>query len=412
MKAAGIIAEYNPFHNGHQYHMDEVKKQTGADYIIVVLSGNFTQRGGPAMIHKYARAKMALLAGADLVLELPLYYSCGSAEYFAEGAVSLLRKTGVVSAVGFGSECGDLDCLCRLASLFNEEPQPYRDALKDALRGGKTYPQARQAAVAACLPEYARTDRLLTSPNNILGIEYCRAIERRGSMISPFTVKRKGDGYHEAGLSSETSSALALRTALSDGGRLEALKGRVPGSIYGVLEENWGKTFPIFDRSLSPLMQYKLLLNAPEGFSGYVDISHELSDRIKNLLPSYQNYAQFVNLLKTKDITYTRVSRSLIHILLNMRKEKLERYINMDYTPYARILGLRKSSAKLLNAIKNNSEIPLLSKLADAKGLLSGDEYGMLLDDVNASHIYNSLITAKYGTVMKNEFSQEIQIVP
>ena len=245
MLVNAIIAEYNPFHNGHKYQLDTCKAQTGADYTIVVMSGDFTQRGAPALLPKHERARMALSAGADLVLELPLYYACGSAEYFANGAVSLLDKLGVVNFLSFGSENGDVKKLTEIAELLQNEPPAYREVLKQALKKGMTYPQARREALLSCFPRpasladradgsctdtaddsypdtaesslQAALDALLSAPNNILGIEYCRALLMRKSTITPFTIQRLGAAYHASSLSQSelNASALAIRTALS-----------------------------------------------------------------------------------------------------------------------------------------------------------------------------------------------------
>lgn len=408
MQVAGIIAEYNPFHNGHKYHLDAVRRQSNADYIIVVMSGDFTQRGAPALIHKYARAEMALSNGADLVLELPLYYACGSAEYFAGGAVALLDKLGVVNTLGFGSECGDIQQLLSLASFLNEETLPYQEALKKNLKAGKSYPLARQAALSAASSGEAA---LLSSPNNILGVEYCRALQKRGSLIHPITVTRIGSAYHESALGSIHSSALAIRNSLAEGADLSALRKHLPESVSHLLSREAGKTFPLFDHDFSALLHYKLILDSQKGYAQYVDVSQELSDRIQNHLHEFTSFQQFCSLIKTRDMTYTRVSRCLMHILLDLKKTTLAEAIDSDYVPYARILGFKKKSAALFTALKKNSSIPLLSKLSDASANLSAAEYRLLLADMQAAHIYHAAIANKFHTVMKPEPAQEIRIL-
>lgn len=240
MKVTGIIAEYNPFHNGHKYHIEKAKELTGADYVIVVMSGNFTQRGIPAFTDKYTRTRMALSCGADLVLELPLYYAAGSAEYFATGAVSLLDRLGVVDSLCFGSECGNIDALMHVASVLYNEPDSYKKLLQDALKSGQNYPAARHNALlqylsmqpserdavngnaidcdtvaCAAITDVTDYEQILSSPNNILGIEYCKALLKLNSSITPYTIRREGGGYNDDTLSAVNSSALAIRTALS-----------------------------------------------------------------------------------------------------------------------------------------------------------------------------------------------------
>lgn len=411
MHVTGIIAEYNPFHNGHKYHLDTIRLKSGADYVIVVMSGDFTQRGAPALIHKYARAEMALLNGADLVLELPVCCACASAEYFAGGAVSLLDKLGVVNTLGFGSESGDIGRITALAAFLNEEPLSYQEALRQFLKSGMSFPLARQTALASLSSCAAADAGLLASPNNILGIEYCRALLKRGSMINPITIERIGSKYHEAKLAADCSSALAIRTRLLEGAGLSSLKEQLPASVSALLSGQMHKTSPLFDNDFSSLLHYKLLLHADSGYVHFADVSPELSDRIQNHLHGYVSYGQFCNLIKTKDMTYTRVSRCMMHILLDITAAGLEEAVNGDYVPYARILGFQKNSTALFSAIKNNSSIPLLSKLSEAGTQLSGREYGMLQEDIRAAHIYNAAITAKFGTLLKPELSQEIRIL-
>lgn len=422
MLVNAIIAEYNPFHNGHKYQLNACKKETGADYTIVIMSGDFTQRGAPALLPKHERARMALLSGADLVLELPLYYACGSAEYFANGAVSLLDKLGVVNFLCFGSECGDMKKLLEIAGLLQNEPPAYRETLKQALKNGLTYPQARRQALHCCYGISANDcttctiDTLLSTPNNILGIEYCRALFMRRSTITPFTIKRLGAAYHESALSENESnaSALAIRTALSantDISSLSLCRDMLPASSYEILCENWQKRCPVFEDDLSAILHFKLLSEAETGFADYVDVTEDLSDRIIKRLPQFVSFSQFCGLLKTREMTYTRISRCLLHILLNMKRETLARCIRQDYVPYARILGMKKTAAPLLHAIKENSSIPLVSKLADAQKLLSEETFDMLKQDILAAHLYQSVLTSRYGVMAENEYQKKIQMV-
>ena len=224
MKTVGIIAEYNPFHKGHAYHLQKAKELADADYAVVVLSGDFVQRGGPAIVDKYLRAEMALRSGADLVLELPVSYAAGSAEAFAQGAVSVLEAVGCVDALCFGSEAGGLSALLSYARLFEEEPPAYRELLKEALRQGFSFPAARSRAaeeyrnlterILPCCADDAdcrRSASLLEEPNNILGVEYCRALIRRNSSIRPLTLPRRSSGYHDLSLDTEMASASAIR---------------------------------------------------------------------------------------------------------------------------------------------------------------------------------------------------------
>ena len=211
MKTVGIIAEYNPFHNGHAYHIRKAKELTHADYCVVVMSGDFVQRGAPAIMDKYLRAESALLNGADLVLELPVCYSISSAEHFARSSVALLDKLGVVDTLCFGSECGDIRVLTEFAQALTDESPVFKKTLDREIRIGHTYPQARNTALEISAPHLTSYINVLTSPNNILGIEYCKALLFWKSTIVPYTVKRAGSSYHDNSLDTGFCSALAIR---------------------------------------------------------------------------------------------------------------------------------------------------------------------------------------------------------
>ena len=239
MKVAGIIVEYNPFHKGHEYHIAETRRITGADFVVAVMSGNFTQRGIPACLDKFMRAECALACGADVVLELPFCYATGSAEYFAVGAVTILDKLGCVDSLCFGTETDvPISLYTETAAFLCKEPAGYKKTLQEGLRAGLTFPQARLAAARPYLSEEALT--LLESPNALLGLEYCKALCRRKSRITPYTVGRVGAGYHEESVTSEGfSSATALRTLLApdDTAFPEAFLSELPTAAAALLSE-------------------------------------------------------------------------------------------------------------------------------------------------------------------------------
>ena len=436
MNVVGIIAEYNPFHNGHQYQLEEAKRITGADKVIIIMSGNFVQRGAPALLDKYTRTQMALSCGADLVLELPLYYSCGSAEYFAKGAISLLHKLGVVDSLCFGSECGDIALLTQVAELLANPSPALTASIKNYLKEGNTFPKARALALADSIagdPSSAISDekardmaQFLSSPNNILGIEYIKALISCKSTITPVTISRKGADYHATALTVEHSSARAIRHALSQidpfmeaglvSSAFQELRTQVPSSVFHLMQESFQQNFPIYSNDLSKFLHYKLLAEVSTGYDAYMDVSTDFSDRICNQLPAFQNFEQFCECLKTKDRTYTGTSRCLLHILLNITKENMNNYLAHGITPYARMLGFRTDAKELLSAIKKSGTIPLLSKLANAREIL-GQTYKtpyashMLEEEITASHIYNSLAFHKYQAAMRNEYQQKIIMV-
>lgn len=412
MKVCGIVAEYNPLHNGHLYHLRETKRISEADYTIVVMGGNFMQRGTPAIMDKYERTRTALSCGADLVIELPSYYANGSAEYFAMGAVSLLDKLGVVDNISFGSECGDTELLDRIAHIIVEESPTYQYYLQSYLRSGQTFPAARSAAILQVCPELSASISLLTTPNNILGIEYIKSIIKQNSSIKPITLKRFGSDYHDRRLGINQSSATALRQALWTGVSVLELQNQLPEAAYAIFTKYMEQNPVMHLNDFSEILYYKLLSERETGYEAYIDVSAALSDRICNNLYKFDGFESFCDLLKTKDITYTRICRCLLHILLNMRKDELDTYMNdLGITPYARVLGFRKDATPLFSEIDKHTCIPLVTKLADAHEQLSEGAYNMLKKEILINDIYSSIRASKAKIPMFNEYSTPIVIV-
>lgn len=411
MKVNAVIAEYNPFHNGHKYHLDASARKTSADYTIIVMSGNFVQRGAPAIIDKFTRTKTALLNGADLVLELPICYTASSAEYFATGAVTLIDKLGVVDTISFGSECGDISVLNRIAQILLVEPEEYSSYLKNNMKLGHSYPIARSNALIQFDPTLSDCRTVLSTPNNILGIEYIKALLRRKSDITPCTTLRAGSDYHDIRLGENQSSSRAIREALFSGQNIDFLREHVPENVFDILKSCLGMIPMMLSDDFSESLYYKLLNEKNEGYTKYFDVSPALSDKILKHIYEYKSFSEFCNILKSKEMTYTRISRCLLHIMLDLTDERFEEYKALDYIPYARVLGFKKDSSPLLSEIKKNSEIPLITKLADAKDILSEDALRMMENELRMNDIYLSAVALKSGANLQNEFSTPIVIV-
>lgn len=452
MKVVGLITEYNPFHNGHKYHIEEARRITGADYVIAVMSGNFVQRGTPAVIDKYSRTEMALKNGVDLVLELPVCYATGSAEYFAHGAVALLDKLGIVDTLCFGSEAGEIGLLCEASNLLLQAPDSFEVQLQARLKEGLTYPAARVKAVEHTLKmngalNAAILTDILAEPNNILGIEYIKAIKHLSSSIEPITIRRISAHYHDSDLSSNTlqssspiqaceiktsrpaieqkdlelcnpiiSSATALRSAIySTGGdpqeALRAASESVPADVAEYLIHNYHKTYPITEEDFAAMIKYKLLQEEHSSLAEYQDLSADLAKRLKNFPNYHGSLSSLTQEIKTKNITLTRVNRALIHLLLNIKTEDLRLYQNHGYISYARVLGIRKESSRLLKQIEKSGRIPVITKVSKAEEQL--DECGMRLlsTDIFASHLYNQAVYDKYRTSIPNEYQHGICIL-
>ncbi len=366
-----IIAEYNPLHKGHEFHIKQTKAQTGCDYCIVLMSGDFVQRGAPAICNKYERTRMALLAGADLVLELPAIYSLSSAQGFAKGAVSILNRLNTIDLLSFGSECGDVSKIMGCAKALNEDEEKIDSIIKENIKSGMSFPSLRAEAIKRA----SSSSTILDGPNNILGIEYCRALDSSESKIAPFTIKRFDNGFNEELINEgmEFASARSIRNSiLSHNNNYEAF---MPNYALSIMSP---KAVSIDD--FSDILYYKLLGEKYIGYDTYLDVSLELSHKIIKNLPTYKNITSFIETLKSKNLTYVRISRALFHILLNIR------YDDISYRPSCvRILGFKKNAKDLLSILKKNSEITLISKLADAP------KNAILEKDIYCANIYEQI---------------------
>lgn len=415
MKVTGIIAEYNPFHNGHLYQIEQVKKN-GADYVVIVMSGNFLQRGTSAILDKWTRTRMALSCGADLVIELPAVFATASAQYFARGGVSILDKLGCVDTISFGCESDDISMIQTLSSYLSKEPDDYKEKLQHHLRDGNSFPKAREMALAECLS--SGTSAFASSPNNILALEYCIALLERNSTMNILPIKREGNGYHDTELTKETfASATAIRNMLENtscvGNNFDKkttlpteLNFYIPESVYSVIADN--KSAFVGQNDFSSLLHYKLLTEGASSFTRYADVSEGLSDKIRKNLRHYRDYNSFCELLKSKELTYSRINRALTHILLNITQEMYDEVKTNDYARYARILGFRKEAAPLLSEISKITTIPLISKLADASKILNEHELQNLEHDIFCSHVYESIVSVKTRSASRNEYQREI----
>ncbi len=405
MRTVGIIAEYNPLHTGHEYHLQKAKEAARADYAVVVLSPDYVQRGEPALFDKYTRAQMALLAGADLVLELPVCYAAGSAEYFAEGAITLLDCLHTVDTLCFGAESDDADTFLAAASILLEEPEAFSQTLGAYLRQGATYPAARAEALATvCQEKHGSRDMrgFIASPNNILGTEYCKTLLKRNSPIRPLPVGRLGNGYNSFTLDGSYCSATALRFALSDGQITETLLSYIPQDCRKLFTE--ACRTPLVLEDFLPLLLQKLL--SERSFSHILDISPELSDRICALRFSCigKTYREIISLLGAKQITEARIRRALLHLILGIHSDTVESFRNDCTVYYAKILGFRKAAAPLLHEIKQKSSVPLISKNSHAERTLSDLGRSMWDLDLYASHLYRGIRSCKYKAAFKSEY--------
>lgn len=417
MNITGIITEYNPFHNGHKLHIEKAREITGADYIVAVMSGNFVQRGEPAIMDKYLRTEIALREGVDLVIELPVPFSCASAEYFAGASISILNGLGCINNLVFGSECGTIPPLNEAADILLSESGDFKEALLDALKNGLSYPLA--ISHAAKFTGSSEISQILSQPNNLLGIEYIKAIKNIGSDITPYTFSRIGN-YNSEVLSENYSSASAIRLAINNVLNTQAdnysiaddILKNLPEHAAKIMFEQYNKSFPICADDFTAQLFYKLLSETDKSFTMYADISSDIENRIKKALKNSYSFSSLTDEAKTKAFTRARISRGLVHILLNITEENMQSYKADDFATYARILGFRKESAPLLTEIKKNSAITLITKLAGFENILNAKDADILRKEIYASDLYEATVSNKYKRMPQaNEFTRGVIII-
>lgn len=384
MKILGIITEYNPFHNGHLYHLFKAKEITRADYVVAVMSGNFLQRGEPAIINKWARTKMALNAGVDLIIELPFVFSTQDANGFAFGAVKLLDSLKIIDYLCFGCETYNLDTLYSISSFLHVEPQKYKELIVYNSKNGYAFPKARSQALC----EYHRVfgidglekistlelSKLLKYPNNILALEYIKHLLNLKSKIKPITIKRIGASYHQKNIKGKISSATSIRNEIlnnlsppkTDLFMLnDKIKSTIPPSGFSVLESELREgRGPITLDSYRQYILATLRRMSLENISRIQGVTEGLENRIKKASLKSYSVEHLINSIKTRRYTRTKIQRIILHIMMNLSKEDIA--IFNKYGPlYARILGFSKKGKTLLRAIKKNSSTPLISKLSN-----------------------------------------------
>lgn len=409
MKAVGLVTEYNPFHNGHLYHLNKAMELTGADISVAVMSGDFVQRGEPAVLDKYTRTSMALNSGVNLVVELPVNYAVSSAESFAAGALKVLDYIKADS-IAFGSESGNIERLSKLAHILCDNEDTLYKEISKYTANGISYAAARQKVVEKLTDK--DTAAMLTSSNNILAVEYLKAIIKNNYAIKPYTLQRQGDSYNDTDIRSEYASATALRENL----KADNISEYIPVKAGLILSSNTNYIYPdditevLFTRLLDILFASNYDKNVfIENVMQYPDVSKEIAgrlyksamDMITRTVPqgaeSKDNgafsFGSLCEHIKTKEVPLSRIKRALVRITLGLDKKHMEKYSN---APYIRVLGFDKKGQEYLSYIRKTVEVPLITKTADYKE--------MLLDDIHAANIYNMIVAGKYGVKEFGDF--------
>lgn len=358
----GIVAEYNPFHNGHFYHLQKSKEKAGASNCVCVISGNFTQRGEPSIVNKWMKAYMALCGGANLVIELPVEYSISSAENFASGAVKILSNLGIVDDISFGAECEDLATLNNIANVIYNEPQEYKNILSHELSKGISYPAAREKAIMMYLNDIKRYANVLSNSNNILAIEYLKAIKMQKSQLNPVLIKREKVYYNDMRIVDDLASATAIRKMMEQKEYSQVRK-VVPKSTYKILGEEFKKENIILGlKQYEKEIIYKLRTMNVGEIANLPDVSEGLEYSIKKASDNCNNLEKLISSIKSKRYTQTRIQRILIYALLGISKADIE--TSRKIMPYARVLGFDEKGKMMLSEIvKSNPKLKIITSV-------------------------------------------------
>ena len=384
----GIIAEYNPFHNGHLYQIEEAKRQTGAEYVVVIMSGNFTQRGNTSLINKWAKTQMALENGVDIVLELPTIYSISSAENFAQGAIKILESLKVVDTLCFGTETGDFAALNNIANVLHNEPKEYSAILNHELGKGISYPKARENALMMYLNDIKRYANILSGSNNILAIEYLKALKKLKSEIKPFPIERKKVYYNDEKIVDEFASSTAIRKLVALE-QYDDLRKVMPRNSYMLLKEEIRKGNYVLDLiKYEKEILYTLRKMTLKEIANLPDVAEGLEHAIKNAANSCNTLLEFVNIVKTKRYTQTRIQRILLYALLGITKKDMEN--SKKIIPYARVLGFNNKGKEMLSDICNIN--PKIQMITSVKKFIEQNNNKVLREmlekDIFATDIY------------------------
>lgn len=372
MQKVGVIAEYNPFHNGHLYHLNKVKEMFPKASLILILIGNFTQRGEISIINKWDKTSIALKYGYDLIIELPFLISTSSANYYARGAIDILNKLKCDYLV-FGSETNDVELLKKLVNITNDN-KAYQDKIKYYLNQGYNYPKSCSLA----LKDISKV--VIDKPNDVLALEYVRSIINTNSSIKPISIKRTND-YHEEKINKNITSASAIRKNINN---IELLNKVMPNNVIKhITKLDYNKYFN--------LIKYQII--SSDNLSEYLDVDEGIENRIKKVINEVDNLNDLILRIKSKRYSYNKIQRMLLHIVCKIKKQDNDLKIK-----YIRVLGFSLNGKKILKEIKNDIKMPIITKYKK--------EYNSLFKtDIKASAIYSLL--SNYD--IKNEFRSSLK---
>lgn len=409
MSTVAIISEFNPFHNGHAYLVNEAKAITGCENSISIMSGNYVQRGEPALFDKYTRARMALYNGIDICLEIPLFFVLSSAQIYAKGCIDILNSLGVCDYICFGSECGDIDILKDIANILHDEPCQYKKILKEHLKSGYSY----ASSVAKALKDYTHNavySDVLKSPNNILGIEYIKALMAAKSSIIPVTVKRVGAAHDsfDADITKKIASATYIRKSIID--MNDSYSFYVNDTITDIVSEYLEKQALLTSNDFLQILEYLLQVNTKETMKNFNLGSDYLASKCTNIREChFSSFNSLALALKSKDISLTRINRFLFSMILGITNKHIDNATN-DVFPYVRLLGLKRSKSGIISDCSKNGTTQIISKWADYHPAAPYIR-SLYLKEISANNIYYKMLEHKSGISLPNEIRHTCIIV-
>lgn len=408
MNLLGLIVEYNPFHNGHKYHLEKSKEITNATHTVAIMSGSFLQRGEPALFDKYTRAEMAVKNGVDLVIELPTLYACQSAEIFSHGAVATLNSLNCVNSLCFGSEEGNIDILQTISEILVKEPSDFKTTLKNFLDEGIVFPVARSKA----LYEYIKNNHLLelsedelqqvlNSSNNILGIEYIKSLIKLNSSIKPYTITRIASKYNSTDIESNICSATAIRNSLKDNTDLKLIENVVPLHTFNEINHKINTNFnPVFDYMFYDLLSSTIIRDV-DNLTKYFEVNEGIENKIYSNVFTSKNLEELINSTKSKRYTMTKIKRTLNNILLGINRDDVIKVKDLDRVPYIRILAFNNKGREIIKKIKTSSNIEIITKFSKISHVDDPIFDTLIKYDLKSSNMYNLIYYKNNRNLLK-----------
>lgn len=408
MNLLGLVVEYNPFHNGHKYHLEKSKEITNATHTVAIMSGSFLQRGEPALFDKYTRAEMAVKNGVDLVIELPTLYACQSAEIFSHGAVATLNSLNCVNSLCFGSEEGNIDILQTISEILVKEPSDFKTTLKNFLDEGIVFPVARSKA----LYEYIKNNHLLelsedelqqvlNSSNNILGIEYIKSLIKLNSSIKPYTITRIASKYNSTDIESNICSATAIRNSLKDNTDLKLIENVVPLHTFNEINHKINTNFnPVFDYMFYDLLSSTIIRDV-DNLTKYFEVNEGIENKIYSNVFTSKNLEELINSTKSKRYTMTKIKRTLNNILLGINRDDVIKVKDLDKVPYIRILAFNNKGREIIKKIKTSSDIEIITKFSKISHVDDPIFDTLIKYDLKSSNMYNLIYYKNNRNLLK-----------